>query len=177
MEPGYRLLPTNALGGLGREYTEHDHVGCFGQMMATMSSTLYGQELNLHVNHDPTVRIRTLDRTFLKDLDLYVADSVRYLTAVLFDRRDGLTIVGPYRRAPLTSGPVEDAIQGIRIQYASGNWVFVKRPQAINMLNMQEVVVGCVYTSLKGVMMRRSPPGQVTVYKPRRLAPRDRGGT
>lgn len=147
-----------------------------GGIMAGLSSTLYAQEMNLHVSRDATVKIQTLDREFLRDFDVYVADSISYPTAILFDRRDTYTIADRYWGTPLTVDRIEEAILGAQFQYESGNWDFVRSPQAINIVNTHGALLGYVYTSLAGVLMRRSPDGAVRVYKPNYISPRDRAG-
>ena len=133
-----------------------------------------GMERNLGIHDAVSSKIQALDRTFIKDFDVYVANNPENPTALLFDRKDNYALPDRFWSGPLSEDEIIAAIEGAEAQYTSGDWDFSFPPRALSVVNRNGENVGYVYTSLKHVQMKRTDDGQVTVYRPTYVPIRER---
>jgi len=129
-------------------------------------NSAWGQEKNLYVNKEVTVKIRAFDREFFKGFEVYSAGVKEAPTALLFDiKGDDYYLPTRFWGELLSEEEIIYAIYALDDQYTD-NKLIPFPPRALNIVNLKGKVLGYVYTGLNSVLMDRKKDGSVTVYPP-----------
>ncbi|RLB07723.1 MAG: hypothetical protein DRG50_01960 [Deltaproteobacteria bacterium] len=124
------------------------------------------QQKNLSVNEEVTLKIRSFDREFFKDFDVYSAGVKEAPTALLFDLKDDYQLPSKFWGPSLNEEEIIYAIKRLDDQYIDRTWDLPFEPRALNIVNRKGEILGYIYTSMNAVLMDRKRDGRVTIYLP-----------
>jgi hypothetical protein len=137
-----------------------------------VSGAFLGLDLDLdhgqHLMEDQavTAKIRSFDKEFFKDFDVYRSEEMEAPTALLFDRKDQYSIPARFWGKPLSEEEIIYAIKRLDDQYNEGRFVIPRLPTAFNIVNTKGEVLGYVYTGVDDpILMDRKDDGRVAVYQ------------
>lgn len=125
-------------------------------------------ELGNHLMEDQaiTAKIRSFDKEFFKDFDVYLSEEKEAPTALLFDRKDQYSIPGRFWGKPLSEEEIIYAIKRMDDQYYEGVFDIPRLPTALNIVSTKGEVLGYLYTGIDdSILMDRKDDGRVIVYQ------------